>query len=151
MYFYCYLITNWNTKQRCLKIYPNYWIWIIQGIWIVNNSCKVLVTCLLSSFVFEKGVHCVIKYKIKRKKWFWRVSNPRPCSRSQLAGALDLSATQVWYKLCYISGSSTTSSYSKNRSIFGWPSRPRMDINGSTNGSGLWSRPQLILWYQWLT
>ena len=57
MYFYCYWpLFNWNTKQRCLKIYPNYWIWIILGIWIVNNSCKVFVTCLLSSFVFEKAV-----------------------------------------------------------------------------------------------
>ena len=39
--------------------------------------------------------------------------------------------------------------YSKNQSIFGWPSRPRMDINGSTNGPGLCSKVQWRSWDKW--
>ena len=39
---------------------------------------------------------CSILKKISQK-WFWRVSNPRPCSRRYFAGALDLSAIREWY------------------------------------------------------
>ena len=41
--------------------------------------------------------------------------------------------------------------YSKNRSIFGWSSRPRMALNGQNSGSGLCLGPQCIPWKQWGT
>ena len=39
--------------------------------------------------------------------------------------------------------------YTKNRLIFGWPSRPRKDIKGHNFDLRLCLRPPCILWKQW--